>query len=91
MLEIALELAAQKPAYAEMGDKFLSHYLWIARAIAHAGEGTGMWDEELSHRLSSIFLRNEQGRRPVNGGSEKFQHDPHWRDLIQFYEYFHSR
>ena len=43
---------------------------------------------ELSHRLSSIFLRDEQGRRAVHGGVEKFQRDPHWRDLILFYEYF---
>ena len=41
-------------------------------------------------RLSRIFLRNEQGRRPVYGWTEKFQSDPHWRDLILFYEYFHG-
>ena len=46
MLEIAIELALEKPAYAAMCDKFMAHYLWIAHAIAHAGEGTGMWDEE---------------------------------------------
>jgi hypothetical protein len=45
---------------------------------------------ELSHRLSSIFLRDELGRRAVHGGVEKFQRDPHWRDLILFYEYFHG-
>ncbi|MBV8053237.1 MAG: glucosidase [Acidobacteriaceae bacterium] len=45
---------------------------------------------ELSRRLTSIFLRDEQGRRPVNGDIEKFQSDPHWRDLIQFHEYFHA-
>jgi hypothetical protein len=45
---------------------------------------------EISDRLSRIFLRNEQGRRPVYGGSEKFQSDPHWRDHILFYEYFHG-
>jgi hypothetical protein len=39
---------------------------------------------------TSIFLRGKDGRRPVYGGSEKFQHDPHWRDLILFYEYFHG-
>jgi hypothetical protein len=44
----------------------------------------------LSRRLQSIFLRNEQGIRPVYGGSEIFQTDPHWRDLILFYEYFHG-
>ena len=46
--------------------------------------------EELTRRLSSIFLRNSEGQRPVYGGTEKFQEDPHWRDLILFYEYFHG-
>jgi hypothetical protein len=46
--------------------------------------------KEISDRLTRIFLRNEQGRRPVYGGSEKFQSDPHWRDYILFYEYFHG-
>jgi hypothetical protein len=46
MLEIAAELALHKPAYAEMCDKFFAHYLWIARAMAYAGDNTGMWDEE---------------------------------------------
>jgi len=46
--------------------------------------------EELSRRLTSIFLRDEQGARPVNAGVQKFQSDPHWRDLILFYEYFHG-
>jgi hypothetical protein len=46
--------------------------------------------EEIARRLESMFLKNSSGRRPVFGGSEKFQHDPHWRDLILFYEYFHG-
>jgi mannosylglycerate hydrolase MGH1-like protein len=46
--------------------------------------------EELSRRLTATFLRNDQGLRPVYGGSTKFQQDPHWRDLILFYEYFHG-
>jgi Glycosyl hydrolase family 63 C-terminal domain len=46
--------------------------------------------EEISRRLSNIFLKGKDGRRPVYGGSEKFQTDPHWRDLILFYEYFHG-
>jgi hypothetical protein len=45
---------------------------------------------EISDRLTSTFLRDEQGRRPVYGGTEKFQADPHWKDLILFYEYFHG-
>jgi hypothetical protein len=46
--------------------------------------------KEISDRLASIFLRSEGGRRPVYGGTEKFQKDPHWRDHILFYEYFHG-
>ena len=46
--------------------------------------------EELSRRLSSIFLRDADGRRPVHGGTEKFQTDPHFRDYVWFYEYFHG-
>jgi hypothetical protein len=46
--------------------------------------------EELTRRLSSIFLRDKNGRRPVYGGAGKFQEDPHWRDLVLFYEYFHG-
>jgi hypothetical protein len=45
---------------------------------------------ELSRRLTRTFLRGEDGRRPVYGGLEKFQTDPHWRDLILFHEYFHG-
>jgi hypothetical protein len=46
--------------------------------------------KEISGRLSKIFLRDASGRRPVHGGTKKFQEDPHWRDLILFYEYFHG-
>jgi hypothetical protein len=46
--------------------------------------------KEISDRLTRIFLRDEHGRRPVYGGAEKFQTDPHWRDHILFYEYFHG-
>ena len=45
---------------------------------------------DISRRLIRIFLRAESGRRPVYGGLEKFQNDPHWRYLIQFHEYFHG-
>lgn len=45
---------------------------------------------EIANRLISIFTRNENGRRPVYGGSKKFQEDPHWRDYVLFYEYFHG-
>ena len=44
----------------------------------------------IADRLISIFTRDEHGRRAVYGGAKKFQDDPHWRDLILFYEYFHG-
>jgi hypothetical protein len=46
--------------------------------------------KEISDRLIRTFTRDENGRRPVYGGTEKFQTDPHWRDHILFYEYFHG-
>jgi hypothetical protein len=57
-----------------------------------SGRMCNLWDVagELSRRLSHIFLRGADGRRPVFGGVEKFQTDPHFRDLILFYEYFHG-
>jgi hypothetical protein len=45
---------------------------------------------DITRRLSSIFLKQADGSRPVYGGTKKFQEDPHWRDLILFYEYFHG-
>jgi len=45
---------------------------------------------EIANRLARIFLRDATGRRPVYGGVETFQTDPHWRDHILFYEYFHG-
>ena len=46
--------------------------------------------EEISRRLANIFLKDKDGRRPVFGGTRKFQDDPHWRDCLQFFEYFHG-
>jgi mannosylglycerate hydrolase MGH1-like protein len=46
--------------------------------------------KEIGRRLSSIFLRDASGKRPVYGGTKKFQEDPHWKDYILFYEYFHG-
>ena len=46
--------------------------------------------KEIARRLASIFVRDSDARRPVYGGVEKFQKDPHWRDYILFYEYFHG-
>ncbi|MGF1540741.1 MAG: glucosidase [Pleurocapsa sp.] len=45
---------------------------------------------ELSERLIKLFEQDESGQRPCYGGTEKFQHDPHWRNLILFHEYFHG-
>jgi hypothetical protein len=45
---------------------------------------------ELSRRMTNVFLRDEKGHRPVFGNVEKFQTDPHWRDLLLFHEYFHG-
>jgi len=71
------------------------HYYYGDTFTVECPAGSGrmmtLWDvaTELSRRLSSIFLRGERGR-PVYGGSERFQTDPHWRDLILFHEYFHG-
>ena len=46
--------------------------------------------KEIGRRTASIFLRDANGNRPVYGGARKFQDDPHWRDYILFYEYFHG-
>ena len=46
--------------------------------------------EEISRRLTSIFVRGANGQRPVYGDTAKFQDDPHWRDYVLFYEYFHG-
>jgi len=46
--------------------------------------------KDIARRLSNIFLRDSHGERPVYGATKKFQDDPHWRDYILFYEYFHG-
>jgi hypothetical protein len=46
--------------------------------------------KEIANRLTRIFLRDKSGRRPVYGGTEKFQTDPNWKDYILFHEYFHG-
>jgi hypothetical protein len=57
-----------------------------------SGQMLTLWEvaTELSQRLIRIFLRDGNERRPLYGGTELFQQDPHWRDLILFYEYFHG-
>jgi len=58
----------------------------------HSGTDYDLWQvaAEISRRLIRIFLRGSDGRRPVSAGEELFQNDPHWKDLIPFYEYFHG-
>src|SRR6201993_2053327 len=46
--------------------------------------------QEIANRLAKIFLRNENGKRPVYGWTKKFQEDPHWKDYILFFKYFHG-
>jgi hypothetical protein len=74
--------------------KFHHFYGDTLRVAGPAGSAREMSLEEvardLSRRLVRIFLRDANGRRPVFGGTEKFQRDPHWRDLIPFHEYFHG-
>jgi hypothetical protein len=57
-----------------------------------SGRRLNLWQvaTQISRRLTRIFLRGADGRRPVYGGTEKFQTDPHWKDLILFNEYFHG-
>jgi hypothetical protein len=71
------------------------HYLgddYLVECPTGSGRMMNLWEvsAELSRRLSRIFLRGEDGRRPVFGGIEKFQTDPHWRDHVLFHEYFHG-
>jgi hypothetical protein len=71
------------------------HYLGDAFKVEFptgSGKFLTLWEVagELSRRMTSIFLQDENGRRPVFGNLEKFQTDPHWRDLVLFHEYFHG-
>ncbi len=62
------------------------------RAGGDAGRDLALWEvaQELADRLIRIFTRDASGRRPVHGDVRKFQEDPHWRDLLLFFEYFHG-
>jgi hypothetical protein len=75
----------------------LSYYLYYGdnfKIECPTGSGKMMNLFEVAHdiakRLENIFLRDKSGRRPVFGGTEKFQTDPLWRENILFYEYFHG-
>ncbi len=74
--------------------KFHHFYSDGLKVACPAGSGplVTLWQVamELERRLSGIFLRGADGRRPVFGATEKFQQDPHWRDLVPFHEYFHG-
>jgi len=75
----------------------ITHYRYYGDSLkveCPTGSGTMMTlfevAQELSRRLAGTFLQDSEGRRPVYGGTTLFQEDPHWRDLILFYEYFHG-
>jgi len=72
--------------YAYYGDDFTIEY------PTGSGRQLNLWQvsEEIANRLIRIFLRDEHGRRPVYGATKRFQNDPHWRDNLLFYEYFHG-
>ena len=72
--------------YSYYGDDF------VIECPTGSGKKMNLWQvaDELARRLVSIFVRDDQQRRPVHGGATKFQTDPHWRDLPLFYEYFHG-
>ena len=58
-----------------------------------SGRYMNLWEvaSELSHRLAALFIRDAEGRRPADGpGNTKLQTDPHFMDLVTFYEYFHG-
>jgi hypothetical protein len=72
------------------------HYYYGDDLKVECPTGSGryltLWDvaAELSHRLMDTFGHGDDGRRPVFGGSDAFALDPHWRDYVPFYEYFHG-
>jgi hypothetical protein len=75
----------------------LSYYLYYGdnfKIECPTGSGRMMnlfeVSKEIATRLTRIFLVDGKGKRAVYGGTEKFQSDPHWRDYVQFYEYFHG-
>ena len=71
------------------------HYLgddYKVECPTRSGRMHTLWEvaAELSHRLSRIFLRDDQGRRPVHGANDLYTNDPYWRDLVLFFEFFHG-
>ena len=82
----ALLIRALMTFYLYYGDKFK------IECPTGSGRNMNLFEvaREIAARLTRIFLRDESGRRPVYGGTEKFQTDPYWKDYILFYEYFHG-
>jgi hypothetical protein len=71
------------------------HYLgndYKVECPTGSGVYMNLWEvaAEISRRLTHIFLQDKDGRRPVHGNDGRYQSDPHWRDLVLFYEYFHG-
>jgi len=65
-------------------------FRWNSQRAPANGHRCGMRLQKFSRRLTRIFLRAEDGTRPVFGGLQKFQTEPEWRDHIYFHEYFHG-
>ena len=85
------------PANAVIIRALLQYYVYYGDSFkVECPTGSGQWmnlfdvSAEISRRLIRIFERDASGRRPVFGGNETFQTDPHWRDCLLFYEYFHG-
>jgi hypothetical protein len=82
----ALILRSLVQLYAYYGNEF------VVECPTGSGRHMNLFQvaSEIARRLTSMFCRDEHGRRPVYGGAVKFQEDPHWRDCVLFYEYFHG-
>jgi hypothetical protein len=82
----ALLIRALLNLYAFYGDDF------TVECPTGSGKQMNLYEvaREINDRLTRTFLRDEEGRRPVHGGQFRFQTDPHWRDLLLFYEYYHG-
>ncbi len=82
----ALFIRALVSMYAFYGDSFK------VECPTGSGQHMNLYEvaRELTRRLGSMFLRNDQGRRPIYGETKKFVDDPHWKDYVLFNEYFHG-
>jgi hypothetical protein len=82
----ALIIRALLQSYAYYGDEF------TVDCPTGSGRQLNLFEvaQEIGRRAANIFLKDKDGRRPVYGGTRKFQEDPHWRNCVLFYEYFHG-